>query len=118
LLSTARHKQQKQRQERGQGSLLLDTKIDEVAAGLTPEYARLLHNTSIENAKTIVDYILSMKIEVNLSDHYRQDVIKLLCKTLRYNNNSDKNEKKSFKDMSRVDVISFLESFLQGRMRF
>ena len=74
----------------------MDTKIDEVTAGLTPEYARLLHNISIENAKTIVDYILSMKIEVNISDHYRQDVIKLLCKTLRYyNNNSDKNEKKS-----------------------
>jgi hypothetical protein len=46
-----------------------------------------------------------MKTEVNLSDHYRQDVIKLLCKISKYHN------KKSFKDMSRNDIVSFLESF-------
>jgi hypothetical protein len=96
LLSTAAgHRQQ---QEGDQGSLFLDRKIDEITAGLPPEYAGLLYNISIENAKTITDYILSMKIEVNLSDHYRQDVIKVLCKILRYHNNNPDKDKKSFKD--------------------
>lgn len=45
-----------------------------------------------------------MKTEINLSDHYKQDIIKLLCKISKYHN------KKSFKDMSRKDIISFLES--------
>lgn len=91
----------------------MDRKIDEITAGLRPEYARLLHNTSTENAQTIIDYVLSMKTEVNLADHYRQDVIKLLCNILKYYNNSnnhDKDEKKSFKDMSREYIVSNIQS--------
>jgi hypothetical protein len=72
---------------------------------LRPEYFRLLYNLPVQNALYIADYILSMEIEVNLSDHYRQDVIKLLCKISKYHN------KKSFKEMSRSDIVSFLESF-------
>ena len=86
-------------------SLFFERKIQEVTTGLRPEYFRLLYNLPVQNALYIADYILSMKIEVNLSDHYRQDVIKLLCKISKYHN------KKSFKEMSRSDIVSFLESF-------
>jgi len=36
-----------------------------------------------DNALAISDYILSLKSEINLSDHYRKDVIILLCKFLQ-----------------------------------
>ena len=47
-----------------------------------------------------------MKTELNLSDNYREGVIKLLCKISKYHKN-----KKSFKTMTRNDIVSFLESF-------
>jgi hypothetical protein len=40
----------------------------------------LLLFISHENASTIAEYILAMKTEINLSDHYRQDNIITLCK--------------------------------------
>jgi hypothetical protein len=85
---------------------LFERKIGEVTTGLRPEYSRLLYNIPFQNALSIADYILSMKTEVNLSDNYRQDVIKLLCKISKYHDN-----KKSFKDISRDGIVSFLESF-------
>ena len=59
-------------------NLLLDRKIDDATSGLSPAASRLLHTVSIENTLSIVDYILSMKTEINLSDHYRDDLIRLL----------------------------------------
>ena len=46
-----------------------------------------------------------MKSEVNLSDNYRKDLIKLLSNFSNYYHNKD------FKDIVRADVISFLDSF-------
>jgi len=45
--------------------LFLGIKIDEVTGGLRPEYARLLYNTSADNAQTIIDYVLSIKTEAH-----------------------------------------------------
>jgi hypothetical protein len=45
---------------------------------------------------------MALKTEINLSTHYRRDIIDLLTKFgLRYN----------FKDTTRDDVINFLDSF-------
>jgi hypothetical protein len=63
--------QQQQQKQRSKPSVFLDRKIDEVTAGLRPEFFRLLYDISVENALSIIDYIKSMKTEVNLSDHYR-----------------------------------------------
>lgn len=46
-----------------------------------------------------------MKSEVNLSDNYRRDQIEVLTRFSKYNNN------KPFKDLTRADVIAFLDSF-------
>jgi integrase/predicted nucleic acid-binding Zn ribbon protein len=46
-----------------------------------------------------------MKSEVNLSDHYKKDLIILLSKFSKDNNN------KLFKDLTRTDVISFLDTY-------
>jgi integrase/recombinase XerD len=72
---------------------------------LQSEYSRLLHAISEENALTIGNYIQALRIEINLSDHYRRDIIRLLCTLSRHNDDQ------SFKDMNRDEIISFLDSY-------
>lgn len=86
-------------------SALLDKKIEETAAGLQKFYTELLHSINKDNADAIVEYIAAMKNEVNLSDHYKKDLIILLCKFSRDNKN------KLFKDLTRTDIISFLDTY-------
>jgi hypothetical protein len=57
-----------------------------------------------ENAMIICNYIQSMKQELNLSDSYRGDVIIVLCNFSMF-------FKKSFKEGTREDILSFLNSF-------
>jgi integrase len=52
-----------------------------------------------------VEYISVMKNEVNLSNNYRRDIIDVLYKFLKYNKD------KPFKQSTRADIISFLETF-------
>jgi hypothetical protein len=61
--------------------IFFDRKIDIVTAGLRPYCNTILYRISKDNALTIANYVISMKSEINLSDHYRADVIKLLCKS-------------------------------------
>jgi hypothetical protein len=84
-------------------SPLLDAKIEETCDGLPYHCAKQLHSIS-NNATTIVEYIAAMKSEVNLADHYRKDLIILLSKFSKYNDN------KPFKDLTRKDIIAFLET--------
>ena len=88
-------------------SIQLESKILQVTAGLLPAYSRYLLNiTAInaENATVICDYIAALKVEVSPADHYRRDNIELLIKLAR--NCGDRN----FKDLTREDVIAFLDS--------
>ena len=62
-------------------NIFLDNKIEDVTAGLRPESSKALYeisSSSKENALTIVNYILAMKTEINPSDNYRKNNIKLL----------------------------------------
>jgi integrase len=69
--------------------------------------ASLYNKLSKDNALTIADYIISMKSEVNPSDHYRADVIKVL---LMFSIFCGKD--KLFKQMTREeDILAFLDSF-------
>ena len=86
-------------------SALLDRKIEETGAGLQKSFTELLRSVDEENATTIVQYISTMKSEVNLSDHYRRDLIELLSKFSKYNND------RPFKDSIRADIITFLETY-------
>jgi hypothetical protein len=92
---------------------LFDIKIEMDTAGLIPYYSRrLLKEVTKENALTIAKYILAMKTEINLSDHYRQDVIYLLSKlSICCNNSNNNNNNKSFKQISRQDILSFLDNY-------
>jgi hypothetical protein len=85
-------------------SSLLDRKIVETAAGLQTSYLNHLHSIDKSNAATIVNYITAMRSEINLSDYYRRDIIELLCKFSNFSNN------KNFNELTRDNVIAFLET--------
>jgi hypothetical protein len=87
------------------GSPLLDGGINEATTGLAASFAKQLHSIIEDNAEIIVKYIATMKSEVNLSDHYRRDLIAVLCKFSKSNNNEP------FKDLTRTDILRFLDSF-------
>ena len=89
--------------------LLLDTKIEDVTSGPMPYYSNLLHETSLsnkENALTIISYINAMRTEANLSGNYRTDLIRLLSGFSTYFNG-----KLSFKEITRDNLLAFLDSF-------
>jgi hypothetical protein len=88
---------------------LLDTKIEDVTSGLIPHYFNLLHEVSLsnkENVLTIILYINAMRTEVNLSDNYRMDLIRLLSRFSTCFNN-----RLSFKEITRDNLLAFLDSF-------
>ena len=59
--------------------ILLRRKIRLVTAGLSHQYSDHLYNkTQKENAMAIIDFILSMKTEINLSSHHIKNNIMAL----------------------------------------
>jgi site-specific recombinase XerD len=73
--------------------------------GLAASSAKNLRSISEDNATTIVKYVGVMKIETNLADHYRKDLIEVLCRFSKYNDN------KHYRDITRDNVIEFLETY-------
>ncbi len=87
--------------------LLFDRKVDQATAGLDSHYRESLKNkVSKENALAISNFVLAMKSEINLSDHYRRLIITVLCKFSCFHNNNQK----PFSEISRDDVLSYLDS--------
>ena len=85
-------------------SALLDIKIEECAAGLAPSVTKQLFSISKDNAAIIVKYIEVVKTEVSPADSYRRNIILLLCRFSNYHKN------KLFKEISRDDIVNFLDS--------
>jgi integrase len=86
-------------------SPLLDRQIACVTEGLTGEYFRYFSKLSQDNALVIANYILSVKSETNMSDHYRMMIIKMLSKLSVFTGN------KPFRSMTRgTDVLPFLDT--------
>ena len=84
---------------------LFDRKIDLITEGIAPFFASKLRELSKDNALTIIDYILSMKNEINLSDNYRKLNIYALYSLSKFLKN-----KKTYKELTRDDVLQFLDS--------
>jgi hypothetical protein len=82
---------------------LFERKIENAATGLKPACKKILKRVSKTNAVIVADYITSMQTEMNRSDDYKKAIIMLLCKF------SQINKDKTFKQMTRQDVISFLD---------
>ena len=89
-------------------SPLLDRKIDENGAGLLHQIAKSLHSIGEKNAAVIIEYIAALKSEINLSDHYRRDLIVVLCKFSKYNDGIP------FKESIRITLLrSYIASARQ-----
>ena len=84
-------------------SPLFERKIENATAGLKPACKKILKRVSKTNAIIITDYITSMQTEINPSDRYKKAIIMLLCKF------SQSNKDKPFEQMTRQDVIAFLD---------
>jgi integrase/recombinase XerD len=85
---------------------LFDRKIELITQGIDSFYVSLLKELSQDNALTIVNYVLSMKNEINISDNYRRLNIYTLYRISKFFNNS-----KSYKELVRDDILQFLDSF-------
>jgi integrase/recombinase XerD len=87
-----------------------EKQIESATEGLATRHFNFLHNDVLpqnkENAMIICDYIQSMRQELNLSDSYREDIIVLLGNFSMFFN-----FKKSFKEVTREDILSFLDRF-------
>ena len=85
---------------------LFERKVDLITAGLPAVYSKCLKNgVSQDDALVICNYINSMKTEINLSDNYRGANIILLAKLSKFFKS-----RKSFNQMTREDILSFLDS--------
>ncbi|MGH9911461.1 MAG: hypothetical protein ACRD4W_03355, partial [Nitrososphaeraceae archaeon] len=84
----------------------LEKKIDDITKGLDKAWSKkLLEGLSLENADVICDYIISMRTEINPADNYRRDSIKMPYLLSNYLKD------KPFHEMTREDIIDFLDSF-------
>jgi hypothetical protein len=79
-------------------------RIENIAKELSPVYTGNLLYAAGANAFTIIDYIAVMKTEMNYTNHYGNDTIGALCRFSKYHNN------KPLKEISRGDIINFLDS--------
>jgi integrase/recombinase XerD len=87
---------------------LFDRKMDLVTEGLQRQHVnRLKALSSVDNRKTIVNFILSMRSESNLSDNHKINYLSCLCRLSQFHGTTNK----TYKEMSREDVLLFLDSF-------
>src|SRR5574341_901741 len=83
----------------------IERKIDIATEGLQNHLKHKLQSIHFQQAFTITKYIVSMRSETNLSDNYRRLVIIVLSGLSKYHNN------KPFSQMTKNDILAFLDSF-------
>jgi hypothetical protein len=91
-----------------QDSILFERKLETATEGLTWEYHNQFNKLSKEDALTLMDYIISLRTEVNPSDNYRKGVIKAIGKFMIFCRRSTD---KPLVLLSREDALAFLDSF-------
>jgi integrase/recombinase XerD len=85
--------------------VLFDRKVETASEGLISCFSRCFYNMPLKNnALTLADYIIAMKSEINLADNYRKEIIQKLAGL------SIHHGKTLFKDMTREQVLEFLDS--------
>jgi integrase len=92
-------------------SPLLDRQIDQITEGISQYFNKSLRTLSTDNMKTIINYIIATNTEIRLSANYRKDIIHLLTKFVKFHASSIAKHNFNFKDITRDDVIRFLDSF-------
>jgi integrase len=82
----------------------IEMKIDSVTEGLEAQFANKVRRVSMDNRLVIIDYLSSMKLEINISHNHKRNYIRLLHKLSKFHHD------KHFKVMTRDDAVSFLVS--------
>jgi hypothetical protein len=89
----------------------IEKKINSVTKHCKPYINKLLKDLSInnfENANTICDHIIAEQIEFNIKPTTKNGKIKALVYLSHSCNN---HEKKSFKDITKQDILDHLNTF-------
>jgi integrase len=87
---------------------LAEIKLDNATEGLKPHFVKMLRNLyerSAENAIQVSNFLCAAKVESNFSIGYRKNYLFVLCKLSNHHNHL------RYTQMSRSDVISFLDSY-------
>jgi hypothetical protein len=80
-------------------------KLATVTSGLQKYvYKQLTEQASRENSTAIADYILAQKVEVNLANTYRANIITTLITLSKFLDN------KPFQNMTREDILTYLDN--------
>ncbi len=87
-------------------SLLFERKLENVTEGLTGECRNLLNKQSRGDALILMDYVISLKAEINPSDNYRKSVIKIIGKFMIFCRLATD---KTLVHLGREDVLAFLD---------
>ena len=82
-----------------------DRKIELVKEGLQPYISNYFKILGIINGTILADYIIAARSESNISDNYKKEIIKDLFKLSEFFN-----YKKSFKEITRNDLLLYLNS--------
>jgi hypothetical protein len=84
--------------------LFLDQKLDLITAGAKPFLKEhLLTKISRDNCTVIINYLLALQTETNVSDNYRFDTIRKLKQLAEFHN------PKAYRDITRQDVLDYLD---------
>jgi hypothetical protein len=86
------------------GDALFDMRVDTITDGMIPYYTKTLKKLPYENAKAIVNFVMALNTEINPSKNYRKTIVDLLCRLSKYDG-------KNFNDMTRQDILDFLDSY-------
>lgn len=84
---------------------LFERKIQTVTDGLQQHYTNLLAKMLKENALAVADFIISMNTEINPSSNHRMNCIEVIGQLSKFYDH-----KKPFSEMTRQDILSFLDS--------
>jgi hypothetical protein len=83
---------------------LFDMRVDIITEGMIPYFAKTLKKLPYENAQTIVNFVMALNTEINPSKNYRTSIVDVLCRLSKHN-------RKNFNDMTRQDILDFLDSY-------
>jgi integrase len=80
-------------------------RVGRLCAGLIPYFKELIVRTGVNNSSTIVEFLLAIKIENNISECTKSNYIVTLSFLCSFHKN------KAFNEMTRDDILSFLDSY-------
>ena len=83
---------------------LFDMRVDTITEGMIPYYTKTLKKLPYANAQAIVNFVMALNTEINPSKNYRKSIVAVLCRLSKHNG-------KNYNDMTRQDILDFLDSF-------